>query len=151
MSKLVLRRKGATLYAPSQDWADLLAELPEHVDLNVTATKARSLPQLGTYWGVLTWVCANVEAAEPWPTKDELSDWLQLEVGFVRHIAIPQPKGDLIYVRVPASKSFAECPQERFNTYFEAAHARLVKLCGYDPLPLYLEYLRAKGAERRAA
>ena len=27
MGKYVLRRKGATLYAPSQDWADLLAEL----------------------------------------------------------------------------------------------------------------------------
>lgn len=150
MSKLVLRRKGTTLYAPSQDWADLLVELPEHVDLNVTATKARSLPQLGTYWGMLAWVCANVDAAEPWPTKDELSDWLQLEVGFVRQIAVPTEHG-LIYYRVPASKSFAECPQERFNAHFELAHARLVKLCGYDPLPLYLEYLRAKGAERRAA
>lgn len=151
MSKLVLRRKGATLYAPSQDWADLLVELPEHVDLNVTASRARSLPQLGTYWGLLTWVCANVDAAEPWPTKDELSDWLQLEVGFVKHIAIPQPKGEPIYYRVPASKSFSECPQERFNAFFEAVLARLVDLCGYDPLPIYLEQLRAKGAERRAA
>lgn len=149
MSKLVLRRKGTSLYAPSQDWADLLVELPEHVDLNVTATKARSLPQLGTYWGLLTWVCANVEQAGPWPTKDELSDWLQLEAGFVRHIAIPQMKGDPIYYRVPASKSFAECPQERFNAYFEAAHGRLVKLCGYDPLPVYLDYLKQR--ERQAA
>jgi len=151
MSKLVLRRKGATLYAPSLDWADLLVELPEGVDLNVTATRARSLPQLGTYWGVLTWVCANVDAAEPWPTKDELSDFLQLETGFVRHIAVPQPKGDPIYIRVPASKSFAECTQDRFNLYFEAAHKRLVDLCDYDPLPLYLEYLRQRGAGRKAA
>jgi len=151
MSRLVLRRKGATLYAPSQDWADLLVELPEHVDLNVTASRARSLPQLGTYWGLLTWVCANVDAAEPWPTKDELSDWLQLEVGFVKHIAIPQAKGEPIYYRVPASKSFSECAQERFNLFFEAVLARLVDLCGYDPLPIYLEQLRAKGAERRAA
>lgn len=138
MTKLVLRRKGATLYAPSQDWADLMAELPEHVDLNVSATKARSLSQLGTYWGALTWVCANVEAASPWPTKDELSDWLQLEVGFVKHIAIPIPKGDPIYYRVPASKSFSECPQERFNAFFEAVVARLTKLCGYDPVAAYI-------------
>jgi len=151
MGKLVLRRHGATLYAPSQDWADLLAELPEHVDLNVTATRARSLPQLGTYWGLLTWVCANVGAAEPWPTKDELSDWLQLEVGFVKHIAIPQMRGDPIYYRVPASKSFTECSQERFNLFFEAAHARLVKLCEYDPLPLYIEHLKARGPARIAA
>ncbi|MDC9825639.1 hypothetical protein PRN20_18045 [Devosia sp. ZB163] len=149
MTKLVLRRKGATLYAPSPDWADIMADLPEHADLNVTATKARSLSQLGTYWGLLAWVCANVEAADPWPTKDELSDWLQLEVGFVRQIAIPTEHG-LIYYRVPASKSFAECPQERFTAFFDAALARLVKLCGYDPLPLYMEHMRAKG-ERRAA
>lgn len=149
MAKLVLRRRGANLYAPSQDWADLMADLPEHVDLNVTATKARSLSQLGTYWGLLAWVCANVEAAQPWPTKDELSDFLQLEVGFVRHIAMPTEHGP-IYVRVPASKSFAECDQTRFNQFMEAALARLVKLCDYDPMPLYMEHMRAKG-ERRAA
>lgn len=139
MTKLVLRRKGATLYAPSQDWADLMAELPEHVDLNVSATKARSLSQLGTYWGALAWVCANVEAASPWPTKDELSDWLQLETGFVRQIAILTKNGP-IYYRVPASKSFAECSQERFNAYFEAVTVELTKLCGYDPVAAYIEH-----------
>jgi len=124
----------------------MLAELPEGVDLNVTATRARSLPQLGTYWGLLKWVCDNVDEAAPWPTKDELSDFLQLECGFVRHIAIPQGKQDPIYIRVPASKSFAECPQARFNQFFEAALARLVALCGYDPLPLYMEWMREKRA-----
>jgi hypothetical protein len=140
MTKLVLRRRGANLYAPSQDWAEIMQDLPEHVDLNVTATKARSLSQLGTYWGALAWVCANVEAAAPWPTKDELSDWLQLEVGFVRHIAIPLPNGEQIYYRVPASKSFAECSQERFNLFFEAVVVRLTKLCGFDPVDAYIEH-----------
>jgi len=149
MTKLVLRRKGATLYAPSPEWADIMAELPEHVDLNVNASKARSHPQLGTYFGLLAWVCENVEAASPWPTRHELSDFVQLEVGFVRHIAVPTDNG-LVYVRVPASKSFAECSQEQFNAYFDLALTRLVKLCGFDPLPLYMEHMRAKG-ERRAA
>jgi len=149
MSKIVMRRKGATLYAANQEWADLLAELPEGCDLNVTATRARSLSQLGTYWGLLNWVCANVDAASEWPTKDELSDFLQLQAGFVRHIAIPQPKGDPIYVRVPASKSFAECSQDRFNRYFEAALIELTGLCGYEPLPVYLEWMADRG--RRAA
>lgn len=149
MTKLVLRRKGTTLYAPSQDWADLLEELPEHVDLNVNATRARSLPQLGTYWGLLTWVCQNVEAVALWPTKDELSDYLQIEVGFVRHIAIPSAAGP-VYVRVPASKSFSECSQERFTSFFDAALVRLTKLCGYDPLPLYMEHMASRG-QRRAA
>jgi hypothetical protein len=150
MGKYVLRRKGATLYAPSQDWADLLAELPESVDLNVSATRARSIPQLGTYWGALTWAIQNVEAiSDLWLDKDSLSDFLQLEVGFVRHIAIPQMKGDPIYVRVPLSKSFTECPQETFNRYFEAAMVALAKRAGMDVLDLYLVEMKARG--RKAA
>jgi hypothetical protein len=150
MGKYVLRRKGATLYAPSQDWADLLAELPEHVDLNVTATKARSLPQLGTYWGALDWAVKNIEAVSTyWMDKDSLSDFLQLEVGFVRHLAIPQPKGEPIYVRVPLSKSFAECSQDTFNRYFEAACVKLNERAGYDVVAYYLDWMKQRA--RKAA
>ena len=148
MGRYVLRRKGATLYAPSQDWADLLAELPEHVDLNVNATRARSLPQLGTYFGALDWAVKNVEAiSEYWLDKDSLSDFLQLEVGFVRHIAVPQIKGDPIYVRVPLSKSFAECSQDTFNRYFEAAMIALSKRAGMSVVDLYLEEMKSRGSK----
>lgn len=147
MGKYVLRRKGATLYAPSQDWADLLAELPEGVDLNVNATRARSLSQLGTYWGALDWSVKNVEAiSDLWLDKDVLSDFLQIEVGFVRHIAIPQIKGDPIYVRVPLSKSFAECSQDTFNRYFEAAMRALGKRADMDVLGFYLLSLKQRSA-----
>lgn len=150
MGKYVLRRKGATLYAPSQDWADLLAELPENVDLNVTATRARSHAQLGTYWGALTWAVQNVEAISTyWLDKDSLSDFLQLEVGFVRHLAIPQPKGDPIYVRVPLSKNFTECPQDTFNRYFEAAMTKLAERAGMGVLDLYLDWMKQRA--RKAA
>lgn len=148
MGKYVLRRKGATLYAPSQDWADLLAELPEGVDLNVSAARARSLPQLGTYFGALNWSVKNVEAiSRYWLDKDSLSDFLQLEVGFVRHIAIPQIKGDPVYVRVPLSKSFAECSQDTFNRYFEAASIKLAEHAGYDVVTLYLDEMKSRGRQ----
>lgn len=148
--KLILRRKGANLYAPSQDWADMMADLPEGVDLNVNASKARSIPQLGTYWGTLDWAVKNVDAISTyWLDKDSLSDFLQLEVGFVRHIAVPQEKADPIYIRVPLSKSFAECAQERFNIYFEAAMVALAKRADCDVLALYLEWMHQRG--RRAA
>lgn len=148
--KLILRRKGANLYAPSQDWADMMADLPEGVDLNVSASKARSLPQLGTYWGALDWAVRNVEAiSDLWVDKDSLSDFLQLDVGFVRHIAVPQDKADPIYIRVPLSKSFSECPQDRFNRYFEAAMVALAKHANCDVLELYFEWMRQRG--RRAA
>jgi hypothetical protein len=150
MAKLVLRRKGATLYAPSQDWADLMAELPEGVDLNVSASKARSLSQLGTYWATLAFAIGHgpESLSQNWPGKDELSDFLQLEVGFVRHIAMPTEHGP-IYVRVPASKSFGECSQERFNAFFQLAMDRLAKLCEFDVLEAYLRHMAERG--RRVA
>lgn len=144
MAKLVMQREKLHLICPSQAWADMLLELPERIDLNVNATRARSLPQLGTYFGLLKWVCDNVDAARPWPSKDELSDFLQLEVGFVRQIAIPTPHGP-VYARVPASKSFTECSQEKFNAYMQKALDRLTELCGYDPLPSYFEWMALRG------
>jgi hypothetical protein len=150
MAKLVMRREGTRLSCPSPDWMELLMELPEGVDLNVNATRARSLPQLGTYFGLLAWVCQNVEAARLWPSKDELSDFLQLETGFVRQIAIPTEHGP-IYARVPASKNFTECSQDRFNAYMQAALDRLTRLCGYDPLPHYFAWMETRHGNRRAS
>lgn len=145
--KLVLRRKGHALHAPDQEWGVLMVELPEGIDLNVTATRARSLSQLGTYFGLLSYVCQNVERVGAlYPTKDELSDALQLEVGFVRHIRLRGLPPGSTYA-VPASKSFAECTQERFNQYFSAALDALTVWCGRDPLPEYMEWMR----QRRAA
>jgi hypothetical protein len=149
MAKLVMRREGTRLSCPSPDWMELLMELPEGVDLNVNATRARSLPQLGTYFGLLAWVCQNVEAARLWPSKDELSDFLQLETGFVRQIAIPTEHGP-IYARVPASKNFTECSQDRFNAYMQALD-RLTRLCGYDPLPHYFAWMETRHGNRRAS
>lgn len=144
MAKLVMQREKYHLICPSQSWADMLVELPEGVDLNVNATRARSLPQLGTYFGLLQWVCENVDAARLWPSKDELSDFLQLEVGFVRQIGIPTPHGP-VYARVPASKSFTECSQDKFNAYMQKALDRLTELCGYDPFPSYFAWMAQRG------
>ena len=65
------------------------------------------------------------------------------------HIAVPQDKAEPIYIRVPLSKSFTECPQDRFNRYFEAAMAALAKHANCDVLELYFEWMRQRG--RRAA
>lgn len=140
MAKLVMRREGTRLTCPSISWAEMLMELPEGVDLNVTATRARSVRQNGTYWGLLTFVVDQGPEwmSRQWPTKDELSDALQLETGFVRQIKLAS---GLIYA-VPASKSFEEMSQEKFNGYFEAAHKKLIEWCNYDPLPLYTQWLQ---------
>lgn len=147
MVKLVMRREGTRLTCPSPDWLDMLMGLPEDVDLNVSATRARSIPQLGTYWASLAfalehgpeWVSAQ------WLTKDELSDALQIEVGFVNQIKL----GNGMVYGVPKSKSFSECPQEVFNAYFSAASDQLARWCGFDVVRAYLDHMRVSG--RRAA
>lgn len=142
MAKLVMRREGARLTCPSASWAELLMELPEGVDLNVTATRARSVRQNGTYWGLLAFVVEHGPEwmSGQWPTKDELSDALQLETGFVRQIKLGS---GLIYA-VPASKSFEEMSQEKFNAYFSKAHSKLIEWFDYDPLPLYQQWLQER-------
>jgi hypothetical protein len=82
-----------------------------------------------------------------WPTKDELSDAIQLQVGFVRQISLPGLAPGVFYA-VPASKSFAECSQERFNLFFTSAQGVLAGWCDFDPVPTYQAWLRDR---RRAA
>jgi hypothetical protein len=88
MSKttIQMQRRGQRLECVSPVWADLLEEFPQGVDLNVAITRARSLRQNGTYFGTLAWLISDgpERFAKTWLTKDELSDALQLEVGFVR-------------------------------------------------------------------
>lgn len=142
---LQMHRIGHRLEIVSPVWADLLEEFPEKVDLNVSITRSRSLRQNGTYWGLLAFCVEHgpERISNSWPTKDELSDALQLECGFVRQLKLAN---GLTY-GVPASKNFEECSQDRFNKYFQAALVKLTEWCGFDPLPLYLQWME----NRRAA
>jgi len=150
MSKttIQMQRKGQRLECVSPVWADLLEEFPQNVDLNVAITRARSLRQNGTYWGTLAWLIADGPEwfAKTWLTKDELSDALQLEVGFVRQIKLAN---GLTY-GVPKSKNFEECSQVVFNTYFEAAQLKLTEWCKFNPVTVYLQHMAGNGARRAA-
>jgi len=149
MSKqtIQMQRRGQRLECTSPVWVDLLEAVPEGVDLNVSITRARSNRQNGTYWGALAWLITDgpERIGKTWLTKDELSDALQLEVGFVRQIRLAN---GLTYA-VPKSKNFEECSQDTFNAYFEAAQRKLIEWCGYDPVAAYLEHMA--GRLRRAA
>lgn len=148
MTKLVMRREGSHLTCPSPDWLDILTGLPEGVDLNVTATRARSIPQLGTYWASLAFALDHGPewVSKQWLTKDELSDALQLEVGFVNQIKL----GNGMLYGVPKSKSFSECSQDTFNAYFSAAADQLAHWCGFDVVRAYLDHMRQHGPRRAA-
>lgn len=150
MSKqsIQMRRNGQRLECASPVWVDLLEAIPSGVDLNVTITRARSVKQNGTYWGVLAWLISDgpERFGETWLTKDELSDALQLEVGFVRQIKLAN---GLIY-GVPRSKNFEECSQDVFNAYFDAAQRKLHEWCGWDAVAAYLEHMAARGMGRAA-
>lgn len=147
MTNLVMRREGSHLTCPSQDWLDMLMELPDGVDLNIKATRARSISQLGTYWASLNFALEHGPewVSKQWLTKDELSDALQIEVGFVNQIKL----GNGMVYGVPRSKSFSECGQDVFNAYFSKAADQLARWCEFDVVRAYLEHMRARG--RKAA
>lgn len=142
---MMMRRRGHTLSCFSQVEGDMLETFPENCDLNVTVSRARSVRQNNTYWGLLAWVIDNGPEwiGKKWPDALGLSDALQIDLGFVRYVA--HFNGE---VRAyPESKSFEEMPQDKFNRYFEAVQGRLTGMCQYDPLPLYL----SRGKTRQAA
>lgn len=143
MAKLVMRREGTRLTCPSPAWLDMLMELPEGVDLNVSAARARSIPQLGTYWASLDFALVHGPewVSKRWLTKHELSDALQMEVGFVNQIRL----GNGLIYGVPRSKSFSECSQEVFNAYFSAASDQLARWCDFDVVRAYLDHMRQQG------
>lgn len=147
MSKttIIMRRRGHAIHAIDQIEGEALEVFPEHCDLNVTITRARSLRQNNTYWGLLKWVIDNGPEwiGKTWPEPDHLSDALQIDRGYVRLVA----DFDGEVRAYPESKSFQEMPQDKFNRYFEAVQRRLVEMCGYDPLPIYL----SRDGRRRAA
>ena len=104
--------------------------------LKVTTTVPRSIKQNNTYWGLLAWVIENgpERIGLKWQTAQSLSDALQLHLGYVRLVALFDGETRAF----PESKSFEEMTQDRFNEYFNKVQVELTELCGYDPLPLYL-------------
>src|SRR3990172_576532 len=81
---MMMRRKGHALHCFSQVEGDMLETFPENCDLNVTVTRARSLRQNNTYWGLLAWVIENGPEwiSKKWPDALGLSDALQIDLGW---------------------------------------------------------------------
>lgn len=139
---IVMQRTGDRLECTSPIWADMLDGTPEGVDLNVKITRARSVRQNATFWGLLGFVIDHGPEwiGQQWPQSDHLADALQLELGYVRQIKLAN---GLTY-GLPESKSFEEMPQAKFNAFFEAAQVKLTEWCGYDPLPYYKQWMEER-------
>ena len=134
--RIIMRRKGETLYSLNIAESEALTAFPENVDLNVIITKARSIRQNNTYWGVLGWVIENGPEwiGERWKTSQAFSDAMQVELGYVRQVA--RFNGELM--AFPESKSFEEMSHENFTAYFKSVKEVLEMMCGYDPVVAYL-------------
>ncbi len=127
-------RKGHNLI-PASEWdGEMLETMPEGVDLKAKITRSRSVDQNAMYWGLLS--RAVKEGPEwmsnQWPDAEHLSDALQLELGYVRQIKLPN---GMIY-GVPQSKSFTEMSQTKFNAYFEQVLLKLREWLGFEPKEL---------------
>jgi hypothetical protein len=129
-----MRRIGHNLVAAAEWDGEALEALPENTDLKVKITRARSVDQNSMYWGLLRRVVREGPEwmSNQWPTADELSDALQLELGFVNQIKLPN---GMVY-GVPKSKSFENMSQTKFNTYFEAVLVKLNEWLGFEATTL---------------
>lgn len=129
-----MERKGHTLQACREWDGEALESLPPGATLRVKITRARSVDQNSMYWGLLHRVVREGPEwmSKQWPTADHLSDALQLELGYVRQIRLPN---GMVY-GVPESKSFAEMSQTKFNAYFEAVLIKLNEWLGYEATKL---------------
>lgn len=143
MVKLVVTRKGQTLYCANPSEALALEKLPQNVDLNATITKARSVRQNNTYFGICGYLVKHGPEfiGNNWPNYQKFSDMVQIHLGYTETLIL----SDGTLIGMPRSKNFEEMPQHEFNEYFEKALNYLYELCGYDVLEAYKLYLENRG------
>lgn len=135
----IMRREGMGLVPIDQVEAaafDGAAKYGPIYKVVTTEPKPRSLPQNNTYWWLLNLTVENwPESLPPVPTKNHLSDLLQLELGWTTVITLPN---GFIYA-VPQSKSFKSMKQDDFNKYFNQVQVKLTEWLGYDCMTLLPE------------
>lgn len=133
MSKqtISMRRVGQRLEPVDQWSAEQLEALPAGVDLNVSATKARSLRQNGFYWVGLGIAVDNFddELRSRYPTPYKLHKAFLVALGFVETAWTME---GLPVISVD-STAFDNMKVEEFNEYFSRAMDKAEDWLGYNP------------------
>lgn len=123
---LFMRVVGNTLSPTSSMDADMLAELPKGVDLEIQVKhRKRSLPQLRAYWAGLH---EFVKATEAFPSAEYAHDAIKLHLGFVKRLARIDGGVSLI----PDSAAFDAMDNLEFKSFLDRAQRLVLEAYGVD-------------------
>jgi hypothetical protein len=118
--------------------AELLDRYPIGAELEISIKQRRSLPQLKTYWKMLSTI---VEATDEYPSAEHLHEALKLHMGYVTPLIRLDGKQEY----VPDSTAFAAMDGAEFKVFMDRAVRTLAERFQLDPLSFMTE------TERRAA
>lgn len=129
----ILLQKTRTGLVPLDAYSAARIEgLPLGSEFSASATTKRANKQNGLYWSILREV---IDATGLWSTEEHLHNLLKMDLGY-RSLEMKM-NGEKHWV--PDSTAFNEMDQEKFDTYFKKAMARLSEVAGYDVLGPYNE------------
>jgi hypothetical protein len=115
---------------------EALDRYPLGVDLEITIKQRRSLPQLKTYWKMLSFVN---NATDVYPSAEHLHEALKLHMGYVTPLLRLDGKQEYI----PDSTAFSAMDGAEFKVFMDRAVRTLAERFQLDPLSFMEERERA--------
>lgn len=106
---------------------ELLDQYQLGAELEIKVKQRRSLPQLKTYWKMLSYVN---EATELYPTAEHMHEALKLYLGYVTEVRTIDGKTFIM----ADSAAFAAMDGQTFQQFFKLVERTLAEKTGIDPM-----------------
>lgn len=124
---IICRKTQSGLSPVSAFEQELLDRYPVGAELEISIKQRRSLPQLKTYFKMLSYVN---EATELYPTVEHMHEALKLYLGYVTEIQTIDGK-----IAIMAdSAAFAAMDGAAFTVFMDQAKRALAEKVGFDPM-----------------
>lgn len=124
---IICRKTQSGLSPVSAFEQELLDRYPIGAELEISVKQRRSLPQLKTYWKMLSYVN---EATELYPTVEHMHEALKLFLGYVTEIQGIDGKVMLL----ADSAAFTAMDGAAFTIFMDQAKRTLAEKTGIDPM-----------------
>lgn len=124
---IIVRRTQSGLSPVSAFEAELLDRYAIGAELEISVKQRRSLPQLKTYWKMLSYVNT---ATDVYPSAEHLHEALKLHMGYVTPLLRLDGKQEYI----PDSTAFSAMDGAEFKVFMDRAVKTLAERFGIDPM-----------------